>query len=196
MNLHIDRLADLKPRQIDMLAAAVMVVASAGLFMPRINPLLRSGDFAQQQQAQLAVALRNEKDLNSFLVDQRARLGEIRAGLQKEKTKLESARNINQRIASLTRLAAGTGLSVNEILPGATVAGERFDSVPVQMNASGSYPTCVAFLGKLTETFPDTSVGSFELAGDPQKPGTPAVFQVNLVWHAKAENGEKPGPRK
>jgi len=196
MNLNFNRLADLKPRQIDMLAVAVMVVASAGLFMPRINPLLRGDDFAHQQQAQLAVALRNEKDLGAFLVDQRARLAEIRAGLQKEKIQLESARNINRRIASLTRLAAGTGLSVNEILPGATVSGERFDSVPVRMNASGSYPTCVAFLGKLTEAFPDTSVGSFELAGDSQKPGTPAVFQVNLVWHAKVEGDEKPGARK
>ena len=182
-----DRLAKLKPRQIDLAGAAIALVAAAGLFMPKVNPLLRSDSFLQQQQQQLAVSLRNEKDLTAFLVDQRARLAEINACLRTEKIRLESASNINQRIANLTRLAAGTGLSVNEILPGATVNGERFDSVPVQMTASGSYPTCATFLCRLTDTFPDTSVGSFELSADPQEPGAPANFQVNLIWHAKAQ---------
>ena len=122
------------------------------------------------------------------MVDQRARLVDIQASLIKERIHLESARNINQRIARLTSLAAGTGLNVNEVLPGATVRGERFDSVPVRMNGTGSYPMCVAFLCKLTRTFPDTSVGSFELAGNPQKPGSPAEFHVDLIWHAAAED--------
>ena len=96
------------------------------------------------------------------------------------------------RIARLTNLAAGAGLNVNEILPGSAVSGERFDSVPVRMNATGSYPTCVAFLCKLTETFPDTSVDSFELSGNPQRPQDPAEFHVDLIWHAMGDNAEKP----
>ena len=182
-----DKLAKLKPRQIDLAGAAIALIAAAGLFMPKINPLLRSDAFLHQQQQQLAVSLRNEKDLTAFLVDQRARLTEINASLRKEKIRLEAASNINHRIANLTRLAAGTGLNVNEILPGATINGERFDRVPVQMSASGSYPTCATFLCRLTDTFPDTSVGSFELSADPEKPGEPANFQVNLIWHAKAQ---------
>jgi len=186
--MNLGWLANLKPRHIDIAGAAIIVAAGLPLLLPRVNPLLRSGFLLEQQRAQLAVALRNEKDLNDFLVDQRGRLAEIRAGLAKEKIRLESARNINQRIARLTSLAAGTGLSVNEVLPGATTRGERFDSVPVRMNGTGSYPTCVAFLCKLTSTFPDTSVGSFELAGNPQKPGSPAEFHIDLIWHAAAEN--------
>ena len=181
-------LTNLKPRQLDLACAAVIVAAAVPLLMPRVNPLLHGGSLLEQQRAQLAIALRNEKDLHDFLVDQRARLAEIQAGMVKEKIRLESARNINQRIARLTSLAAGTGLSVNEVLPGATRRGERFDSVPVRMNGTGSYPMCVAFLCKLTSAFPDTSVGSFELAGNPQKPGSPAEFHVDLIWHAAAEN--------
>ena len=127
--MNIPWLAKLKLRQINLAGAAIMVIAGLPLLMPRVNPLLRGGALLQQQRDQLAVAVRNEKDLNDFLADQRTRLAEIRASLAKEKIRLESARNINQRIARLTSIAAGTGLSVNEILPGATTRGERFDSV-------------------------------------------------------------------
>lgn len=185
--MNLNWLLNLKPRQIDLVGLAVVVVTSLPLLFPRVNPLFRSTDYIDQQRAHLAISLRNERDLNAFLVDQRTRLAEIRASLRKENIRLESARNVNQRIASLTSLAAGTGLIVSEVLPGQTTRSTRFDSVPVRMNGTGSYPTCVAFLCKLTQTFPDTSVGSFELAGDPQKPGTPAKFNVNLIWHAAAE---------
>ncbi len=181
-------LANLKPRHVDLACAAIIVATAGPLLMPRVNPLLRGGSLLEQQRAQLAIALRNEKDLNDFLADQRGRLADIQASLVKEKIRLESARNINQRIARLTSLAAGTGLNVNEVLPGATTRGERFDSVPVRMNGTGSYPMCVAFLCKLTSTFPDTSVNSFELSGNPEKPGSPASFHVDLIWHAMAED--------
>ncbi len=194
--MNLNWLVNLKPRHIDLVGLTVVAVAAVPLLFPRVNPLLRSTEYLDQQRAQLAISLRNEKDLNAFLVDQRTRLAEIRASLRKENIRLESARNVNQRIASLTKLAAGTGLNVNEVLPGETKRSTRFDSVPVQMNGTGSYPTCVAFLCKLTETFPDTSVGSFELAGDPQKPGSPAQFQVNLIWYAAAEAKTPPANKR
>lgn len=185
--MNLSRLTRLKTFHIDLIGGAIVLVAAAGLFVPRINPLLRSDAFAMQQQQQLALALRSEKDLKGFLVDQKAKLADILAVVRKEKIQLESARSINRRIASLTRLAVGSGLSVEEILPGAATPGERFDTVPVRMRASGSYPTCAAFLCKLNAAFPDTSVDSFELAGNPQAPGERAEFEVYLVWHAKAE---------
>jgi len=157
-----------------------------------VNTLLRSTAYIEQQRAHLAIARRNEKDLNDFLVDQRTRLAEMRASLRKEKICLQSARNVNQRIASFTSLAAGTGLSVDEVLPGQTKRSPHFDSMPVRINGTGSYPTCVAFLCKLTKTFPDTSVNSFELTGDPQKPGLPAQFHVGLIWYAAAETNNTP----
>jgi len=193
--MNLNWLVNLKPRHIDLVGLAVVVVASLPLLFPRVNPLFRSTEYVDQQRTQLAISLRNERDLNAFLVDQRTRLAEIRASLRKEKIRLESARNVNQRIASLTSLAAGTGLNVSEVLPGETKRSNRFDSVPVRMNGTGSYPTCVAFLCKLTKTFPDTSVDSFELAGDPQKPGDPAQFNVNLIWYAAAE-AQKPSVSK
>jgi len=194
--MNLNWLVNLRPRQIDLVGLAVVVFTALPLLFPRVNPLFRSTEYIDQQRAQLAISLRNEKDLHAFLVDQRTRLAEIRANLRKEKIRLESARNVNQRIANLTSLAAGTGLNVSEVLPGETKRNARFDSVPVRMNGTGSYPTCVAFLCKLTKTFPDTSVGSFELAGDPQKPGTPAQFNVNLIWHAAAEAPTPAVPKK
>lgn len=194
--MNLNWLANLKPRHIDLAGVAIMVAAALPLLLPRVNPLLRSTEYIEQQRAQLAIARRNEKDLNDFLVDQRGRLAEIRASLRKEKIRLESAQNVNQRIASLTSLAAGTGLNVDEVLPGQTKRSPRFDSVPVRMNGTGSYPTCVAFLCKLTKTFPDTSVDSFELAGDPQKPGSPAKFHVDLIWYAAAEADNAPARKR
>ncbi len=180
-------LMNLRPRYMDAIGIAIIIAAALPLLFPGVNPLLRSTEHIDQLRTQLAVARRNEKDVNEFLVDQRARLAEIRISLRKERIRLESARNVNQRIASLTTLAAGTGLNVDEVLPGQAKRSTRFDSVPVRMNGTGSYPNCVAFLCKLTKTFPDTSVGSFELAGDPERPGSPARFHLDLVWYAEAE---------
>ncbi len=194
--MNLNWLANLKPRHIDLAGVAIMVAAALPLLLPRVNPLLRSTEYIEQQRAQLAIARRNEKDLNDFLVDQRGRLAEIRASLRKEKIRLESARNVNQRIASLTSLAAGTGLNVDEVLPGEAKRSPRFDSVPVRMNGTGSYPTCVAFLCKLTKTFPDTSVDAFELSGDPQKPGSPAQFHIDLIWYAAAEADNTPARKR
>jgi len=190
--MNLNWLASFKPRHIDLAGVVIMAAGALGLLMPRVNPLLRSTAHIEQQRAQLAIARRNEKDFNEFLADQRTRLAEARASLRKEKIHLESARNINQRIASLTSLAAGAGLSIDEVLPGPTKRSPRFDRVPVRMNGTGSYPTCVAFLCKLTRTFPDTSVGSFELSGDPQKPGSPARFHLDLIWYAAAEAKHAP----
>jgi Tfp pilus assembly protein PilO len=173
-----------KTRHIDAAAIGLCVLIAVPFSFPRINPLMRPPDYGAQQAAQLAVLRSSTQAADKAVALQKARLAEMRADLARQTVPLQPARNVNRRLAELTDLAAGAGLEVSEIVPAAAVAGSRFDTVPIRIRGTGSYPTCAAFLCKLTRAFPDTSVNSFELSGEPDKPHAPAAFRVQLAWYA------------
>jgi hypothetical protein len=173
-----------KTRHIDAAAVGLCVLIALPFSFARINPLMRPRDYGDRQAAQLTVLRGSARAAQAAIAAQKARLAELQADLARQTVPLQPARNVNRRLAELTDLAAGTGLEVSEIVPAPAVAGSRFDTVPIRIRGTGSYPTCVAFLCKLTRAFPDTSVGSFELSGEPAKPHTPAEFRVQLAWYA------------
>lgn len=173
-----------KTRHIDAVAIGLCVLIAVPFSFPRINPLMRPHDYGAQQVAQLGVLRSNVQAADKAIAAQKARLAELRADLARQTVPLQSARTVNRRLAELTDLAAGAGLEVSEIVPAAAVAGSRFDTVPIRIRGAGSYPTCAAFLCKLTRAFPDTSVDSFELSGEPAKPHALAGFRVQLAWYA------------
>ena len=182
----------LKTRHIDAAAVGVCLLLALPFSFPRINPLMRPPDYRAQQTAQVAVLRSSARATRGAIAAQTTRLADLRADLTRQAVPLQPARNVNRRLAELTDLAAGSGLEVSQILPSAPVPGSRFDTVPIHFRARGGYPTCVAFLCKLTRTFPDTSVESFELAGQPAKPGTAAEFRVQLAWYAAPSAAQQP----
>jgi Tfp pilus assembly protein PilO len=178
-----------KLRHIDAALLAVCALAALPLCLPTVNPLLRPMGYLADQRNQLNVLRDNTASLAQGLANQQRQLKRLHKNLEKHKIQLQSAGNLNRRIAKLTSLAAGSGLEVDEILPGRPSRGGKHETVPVRLLASGSYPTCVAFLSKLKRTFPDTSVGSFELSGTPANPKAPAHFRLHLYWYVQAGSG-------
>lgn len=179
-------------KHIDAAAIGVCVLIAVPFSFPRINPLMRPPDYGARQAAQLAVLRSSTQGAQHAIAAQKAHLAGMRADLARQTVPLQPARNVNRRLAELTDLAAGAGLEVSEIVPAAAVPGARFDTVPIRIRGTGSYPTCAAFLSKLTQSFPDTSVDSFELSGEPAKPHTPAAFRVQLAWYATPSAAAQP----
>jgi len=165
------------------IAAALCALAALPLCFARINPLLRPGTYARQQQVKLAVLRRTEADLAESVARQRSALDGLHRALKDQKIQLDSAGNVNQRIARLAGLAERIGLAMNEVMPGEPSRVGPYETVPVSLVVSGKYPTCVTFLRKLKETFPDTSVGSFELSSKSGKPSGVAEFHIKLLWY-------------
>jgi hypothetical protein len=182
-----DRTGRWHPRHIDAAVAALCVLVALPFCFARVNPLLRSTGQVAKRRARLEALAADTGRVAQSLASQKERLGGLLTDLQRQKARLESAGNLNLRIAKLTSLAAATGLEVEEILPVSPTGPAGHRTVPVKLLARGSYPTCVAFLRQLKEAFPDTSVGSFELSGTPEHPKSPARFRVDLLWHVEAD---------
>ena len=177
-------------RRIDAIAGALCVLAALPFCFARVNPMLRPKSYIAEQKARLESLRKSHAELAAAASRRENRLIQTRRALSREKIQLQSAGSVNRRLAKLTDLAESTGLKVDEILPGESTRTGPYETVPVELRASGAYPTCVRFLRKLKETFPDTAVGSFELAGTPQQPGEPAEFHVDLLWYTTATPAE------
>jgi hypothetical protein len=75
-------------------------------------------------------------------------------------------------------------LKIDQLRPGKSLNGSRYQTVPIYLVGSGSFSTCVKLLRELQRGFPDTSVASFEVKGDPTKPNEPTKLRVDLLWYA------------
>ncbi len=168
------------------IAVALGTLAALPLCFARINPLLRPGTYASEQKAKLEVLRRTEADLAESVAQQSSALDKLRTTVRSQKIRLGSGGNVNQRIAKLADLTERIGLAMNEVVPGECSRVGPYEAVPVSLVVSGKYPTCVTFLRELKETFPDTSVDSFELSSKSGKPSGTAEFRVQLLWYTAA----------
>lgn len=174
--------------RVNAIAGGLCVLVALPLCFARINPLLRARTYASEQMAKLEALRQTEASLVKSLARERSRLSKLYKALKTEKIQLDSAGNVNQRIAKLADLAERLGLAMNEVMPGQAARAGPYDAVPVSLLVSGKYPTCVAFLRKLKETFPDTSVDSFELSSKSGKSSGTAEFRLKLLWYTAAED--------
>ncbi|HUS90473.1 MAG TPA: type 4a pilus biogenesis protein PilO [Phycisphaerae bacterium] len=175
-------------RKINFTVAAACVAAALPLCLAKVNPLLRPHSHLQQEHRRLEELRATAADLAAAVERQRTSLSQTRRDLAEERRRLQSAGNVNLRIARLADLAEKTGLTVDEIVPGDRSLLGLCWAVPVRLRASGNYPTCVLFLRKLKGAFPDTAVGAFDLSGKPEEPGKPIQFQVRLLWHTARDD--------
>lgn len=175
-----------KLRQIDAIGLVICIAAAVPFCFARVNPLLRSTGQAAEQGDRLAGLREQAERLSRSARAHTDRLAGLQEVLQHENVTLQPARQINRRLALLTGLAATAGLEVDEVLPGQAERCQDYQAIPISVRGTGGYPTCVAFLSKLMGRFRDMSVESFELSGQPQKPGEPAGFHLSLCWYAAA----------
>ena len=170
------------PWKLYALAALACVALSAGGYMLGVSPALARAARAAADRTELADRRKQAGELSAAAAAARADLAATRDALADLPLKLEPASAVNQRLAKLTDLAGESNLSLAEIRPGMLVEGRDFDSVPIAIAGTGSYPNCAVFLHRLHDRFPDTAVRAFR-AGQGDASGTSASFSVDLVWH-------------
>jgi Tfp pilus assembly protein PilO len=163
-------------------AAALLGCAalSAGGYLLGVSPAMARAARTAADRTELAERRKKAGELSAAATVARAELVTTRDALAALPLKLEPAAAVNQRLARLTDLAGEANLSVAEVRPGTLTEGRDFDSVPIAIAGSGTYPACAQFLHRLHDRFPDTSVRSFR-AG--QGEGGSASFSIDLVWH-------------
>ena len=166
--------------------AAACALVSTGAYFVGVRPAVaRHAD-----QASVRVELRAARQKAAALLGTRngtqSQLNAVNEALQRQALRLDPVSTVNQRLSSLTDLATREcGLVIDEMRPGAIAEGADYQTVPILIAGSGTYPRCAKFLHRLRQTFPDTSVRSFETTNNSASPDSPAAtFQFELTWHA------------
>lgn len=139
-------------------------------------------NFIQQQRD-----LQNQKHQDSQqaleLKTTQKRLEDAQNQLAKISLRLQATTELNQRLASITDLAAKSTLKIDDIVPGKTTKGRRFDTISIHLAGEGTYPACAVFLHHLKKSMPDIGVQTLHITAAPNATG-PAKFTYDLQWFA------------
>jgi Tfp pilus assembly protein PilO len=165
--------------------AVVCALLSAGAYAFGARPAIAAYHEHVDQQSELRGAKQKAANLLGTLNSSRTQLTAVNDALNNLTLRLEPATTINQRLSRLTALANASDLKIDEVRPGAIAEATDYQTVPILIAGSGTYPACAKFLRELRKTFPDTAVRSFETTNNSSSPDSPAAtFQFDLVWHA------------
>lgn len=171
-------------RKIEIIGLGTCLVLTLVFYLAGIYPLIRSVRAQGILQIQLNAEDITAGNLHASHAMMRGRVITVREALDKVSLKLEPTSRINQRVAHVAELAMDSGLKVDQMQPGLPTSGQRYQMVPITLMGTGSYKTCMVFLHRIRQVFPDTGVSSLQLSGNPSAPSTQATFRINLSWYA------------
>jgi hypothetical protein len=170
-------------RRVDAAAVTLCAVLSVTLYWGGLVPLMRARDQTLSRQEELKSRREEASSLAASVARVRSQLQGVREVVDRTPLKLQPSRQVNSRLAELTDLATAHGLQIEHIEPASSRRAGRYEIVPLKLAGVGRYPTCVIFLHKLREGFPDTVIAGFELSGNPTAPGS-GRFEMELHWFA------------
>ena len=131
-------------------------------------------DAALAEQAEFDARQQKQHDLDRSLAATHRQLEKTRKDVAGLPLQLESASAVNRRLARLADLAGETGVVLDEVQPSPAVDGASlYQTVPIRIAGSGSYPACAMFLHRLRDRFPDTAVKSFDCSNPGRSATTP-----------------------
>lgn len=169
--------------QIDAAGIVVCIVVSLVAYLVGIRQLVEQRSLLAGQRQKLAVQREESSDLEASISKLRQQLAVVQEELAQSEIKLESADQINQRIAKLTALLGDCALEVDDIQTSKILTGTQCDFVPISIAGRGRYKQCTAFLHKLYRSCADINVARLELQGNPAMPEQPGTFRLQLFWH-------------
>ncbi|HEY8668305.1 MAG TPA: type 4a pilus biogenesis protein PilO [Tepidisphaeraceae bacterium] len=159
--------------------AAVTLLAIFALF----RPLQQGFDSFVLQQNELNEQRQQVVVTTTKLNSQRLQLNQLRQQIAKAPLRLEPAKRVNNRLAQLTALAGESGLRIEDVQPGKSVRGSRYEMVPIHVAGSGNYVTCLRFVNRMHAEFPDTGINVLDLTKTPTADAV-AKFAFELQWYA------------
>lgn len=171
-------------RSIDIAGAASSAVVVATLVFGAMMPLLHHRGDSEARRLDLARQRQKVAAAKTSVASMQLQVAAARAALARNPIHLEDARQINRRLSRINELAAGRGLQVQGVDPGAVTRGARYQTIDMKLAGEGGYRGCVQFLRDMHDQFPDTAVTAFRLSGSPQETNQPASFSFELRWYA------------
>jgi Tfp pilus assembly protein PilO len=178
------RIGKLAEWQLDALGAALCTAVAAAWYFAGYAPLAE----AKAQRVAVAEEARAKTEELEHLWKMgrghRESLTRTRLARESMAVRLDSPEQLLQRVSSLSKAAAETGLVLDEIKPGTLTLHERFSTVPIRMSGIGGYTAAAEFLHGLRGAFPDLGVVGMDLRGEPEQVDKPPRFVFSLVWYA------------
>ncbi|MBU6413477.1 MAG: type 4a pilus biogenesis protein PilO [Planctomycetes bacterium] len=172
------------------IAGGLFCVAVTGVaYFTAIAPNATRREEQVRQQAEI-LELRTQLDQTTkFQRQLTAQLAARHSDLEKTAIQLEPATSVNQRVSSLTTLAAQVGIVLDAVEPGSQNDASDFSRVPIKLSGKGTYAASATFLSQLKERFPDTAVSSMRLNSNPAAPSSVPTVWFDLVWYAAPAGG-------
>ena len=171
--------------QIDALGVIGMVAISALVYGLGINPLLERHALASRQQQEMTGIREKANESQKILTDLQKQSTAAAQQLEASPLRLQPVTQLNQRLALVTDLAMQGGATLDDLQPGKSSAGSRYDALPIHVAGTGSFPAFTALMHRLHTEFPDTGVSTFEMSGTPQEDPAKAKFSVELLWYTE-----------
>jgi Tfp pilus assembly protein PilO len=185
--------------RLDVAWAGVCVLVTLVAYLAGIEPALDQRAQRRDRTNQIQAQETRYAELATSLRVTREALAGVEKQLMSSSVRLEAASQVNGRVAQLTDLVGACGMTIDEIEPGTvmpSLPGAQFDILPITLKGVGTFPTCSAFLRRLREVFPDTSVTAFELsgrrgatspsvaaAGSSTPSVAPVAYRIGLLWY-------------
>ena len=192
--------------QLDAMAMAVLLAVTAIVYFFGFSPLLERHALVNRQQQELGSVREKLSESQRILADLHQQSIVAAQQLEASPLRLQPVSSLNQRLALVSDLAMQGGAALDDLQPGKSSAGSRYDALPIHVAGTGSFPAFTALLHRIRAEFPDTGIRTFELSGNPQEEAAKAKFSVELLWYTEplnrpmnhggknaAPDGDKPG---
>ena len=169
--------------KVDGVGALILIALSAAGYLLGASPLLARHASVQEQQLELVAARGKSAEVQTSLARVQQQLAVAQGLLAASPLRLQPATILNQRLASVTGLAGQGGVGLDDVQPGKSVAGPQYDTLPIHVTGTGSFPAFTALVHRLRQEFPDTGISSFNISGTPQEADVGAKFSMDLLWY-------------
>jgi Tfp pilus assembly protein PilO len=174
-------------RQMDIVAIAICVAMSLLAYFVGLVPVLERHAQRAVQAKDLVSARRDLARLSNAVLALNGRLSAAKEQLAGCEVRLESADQINTRVAHLTSLLSDNGLEADTLQTGKAVSGLQYSLVPIAVEGTGGFVQALSFLHCLGTTLKDVGAIQFSLSGDPSKPLEPGRFKMDFFWYTTAK---------
>jgi len=172
---------------IDLAAVGVFAFMVLIAYVVGVHPVLRQHQNFILREVELGVQQGKATKLSMRIARFASRIMQIKQELADNVIKLKPASQVNSHLARMAGLVNQCGLKLDQLRPGKSLNGPRYQTVPIYLVGTGNFSACAKLLQELQRCFPDTSVASFEVKGDPTKPTEPTKLRVDLLWYAVAD---------
>ena len=176
-----------KPWHIDLAAAGTCALLALIAYVVGVHPVIRRHQGFGLRATELKAQQKRARKLSGKVANVASEITQINQELADNTLQLKPSSQVNSHLARIAALAGKCGLKIDQLRPDKSLRGSRYQTVPIYLVGSGDFPVCVRLMQELHRGFPDTSVASFEVTGDPTKPTEPAKLRVDLLWYALAE---------